>query len=63
MAILYFPYGPVNKSLDQVLSDYPDLAKKVPTSSLAQLSVPNWKAVFSNYGALVDQWNRIVKSH
>ena len=62
LAILYFPYGPVNKSLDQVLSDYPDLAKKVPTSSLAQLSVPNWKAVFSNYGALVDQWNRIVKS-
>jgi putative spermidine/putrescine transport system substrate-binding protein len=62
VAILYFPYGPVNKSLDQVLKDYPDLAKKVPTGSLSQLSVPNWNAIFSNFATLVDQWNRIVKS-
>ena len=62
LATLYFPYGPVNKSLDQVLKDYPDLAKKVPTSSLAQLSTPDWNVIFANYGTLVDQWNRIVKS-
>ena len=62
LATLYFPYGPVNKSLDQVLKDYPDLAKKVPTSSLSELSVPNWNVIFANYGSLVDQWNRIVKS-
>ena len=63
VAILYFPYGPVNKSLDQVLKDYPDLAKKVPTSSLSQLSVPNWNVIFANFATLVDQWNRIVKSN
>jgi putative spermidine/putrescine transport system substrate-binding protein len=62
LATLYFPYGPVNKSLDQVLKDYPDLAKKVPTGNLAALSTPNWNVIFSNYAALVDQWNRIVKS-
>lgn len=63
LATLYFPYGPVNKSLDQVLNDYPDLAKKVPTSNLSQLSSPNWNVVIANYATLVDQWNRIVKSN
>jgi putative spermidine/putrescine transport system substrate-binding protein len=62
LAILYFPYGPVNKSLDQVLHDYPDLAKKVPTTHLSELSSPNWRVIFANYGTLVDQWNRIVKA-
>ncbi len=62
LALLYFPYGPVNRSLQWVLQDYPNLAKKVPTGQLAALSVPDWKAVFSNFAGLVDQWNRIVKS-
>jgi putative spermidine/putrescine transport system substrate-binding protein len=61
LALLYFPYGPVTSSLDQVLKDYPELAKKVPTGSLSELSVPDWKTVFSQYADLVDQWNRIVK--
>jgi putative spermidine/putrescine transport system substrate-binding protein len=63
MALLYFPYGPVNRSLEEVLKDYPDLAKKVPTGNLAALSVPKWSTVFAGFAELVDKWNRIVKSH
>jgi len=33
----------------------PELAKKVPTTSLDQLSTPNWGVIFANYGTLVDQ--------
>jgi putative spermidine/putrescine transport system substrate-binding protein len=62
LAVLYFPYGPVNRSLDDVLKNYPDLAKKVPTGDLAQLSIPDWNTVFDGYPALVDQWNRVVKA-
>ena len=63
LALLYFPYGPVNKSLETVLKDYPNLARKVPTGSLASLSVPDWKTVFADFGGLVDRWNRTVVSH
>lgn len=63
LALLYFPYGPVNRSLDEVMKDYPSLAKKVPTGNLAALSVPDWKTVFADYGDLVDHWNRVVASH
>jgi putative spermidine/putrescine transport system substrate-binding protein len=62
IALLYFPYGPVNRSLEEVLKDYPNLAKKVPTGNLAALSVPEWKTVFADFADLVDKWNRIVKS-
>ena len=62
LALLYFPYGPVNRALDEVLKDYPDLAKKVPTGNLSELSVPDWDTVFADYADLVDQWNRIVIS-
>lgn len=62
VALLYFPYGPVNRSLDEVLKEYPALARKVPTGNLAALSVPDWKTVFADYGGLVDQWNRLVAS-
>jgi putative spermidine/putrescine transport system substrate-binding protein len=62
LALLYFPYGPVNRSLDEVLKNYPDLAKKVPTGNLAALSIPKWQTVFAGFADLVDEWNRIVKS-
>jgi putative spermidine/putrescine transport system substrate-binding protein len=63
LALLYFPYGPANKSVDQVLKDYPQLAQKVPASSdLSRLSMPDWATVYDNYPGLVDSWNRLVKA-
>ncbi len=62
LALLYFPYGPVNKSLEEVLTDYPGLSEKVPTGHLKELSVPDWNTVFADYAGLVDQWNRVVVS-
>jgi len=62
LALLYFPATPMNRSLNEVLKDYPDLAKKVPSETSPQLSIPDWNTVFADYADLVDQWNRIVIS-
>ena len=62
LALLYFPYGPVNKSLEEVLTDYPALSEKYQPAISKELSVPDWNTVFADYAGLVDQWNRVVVS-
>jgi putative spermidine/putrescine transport system substrate-binding protein len=60
------PYGPTNKTLAAVLAAYPDVSKKFPVLGSADaklLTTPNWQTVFDEYPSLVENWNRIVKSH
>jgi putative spermidine/putrescine transport system substrate-binding protein len=58
------PYGPTNKTLARVLSEYPDLAKKFPASAedLSKLYLINWAVFNKNYQRIVDQWNRRILS-
>lgn len=58
------PYGPTNKLVTPILAEYPDLAKRFPSSpeDLEQLYIPNAKVVNGQYPQWVDAWNRTVKN-
>jgi len=56
------PYGPTNKLLAPVIKEYPDMAKKFPSSpeDLAKLKMVDWDAFKKVYPQVLDQWNRKV---
>lgn len=56
------PYGPTNKLLGPVIAQYPDMAKKFPTTpeQLKQLYLPNWAEYYRNHQKAMDLWNRQV---
>lgn len=56
------PYGPTNKLITPILAEYPDLAKRFPSSpaDLAGLYIADAKAVNDQYPQWVDAWNRTV---
>ncbi len=56
------PYGPTNRLLGPVIANYPDMAKKFPTSAeaLKQHYLPDWREYYRNHQKAVDLWNRRV---
>jgi putative spermidine/putrescine transport system substrate-binding protein len=58
------PYGPTNTTLQGVMTAYPELSKKFPSSpeSLSQLYMPNWSVYYAHHQEAVDLWNRKVLS-
>ena len=56
------PYGPTNKLLGPVIANYPDMAKKFPTSAdaLKQLYLPDWAEYYRHHQKAVELWDRQV---
>jgi putative spermidine/putrescine transport system substrate-binding protein len=56
------PYGPTNRLLAPVLKEYPELAKKFPSSvaDLKGLYVPDWNYVNGQYQEWVETWNKKI---
>jgi putative spermidine/putrescine transport system substrate-binding protein len=56
-------YGPTNSAAAKVFADYPDVARKFPSSIAAvkELFTPNWQKYNDNIKEAADYWNRNVR--
>jgi putative spermidine/putrescine transport system substrate-binding protein len=54
------PLGPTNKLLVPILKEYPEMARRFPSSpeDLKNLYLPDWEKYLAHRDEVVDYWNR-----